>query len=189
MSRVVKTHHVDQHTLADLAARAWDRNPRRHDLEALGASLGKFGYAQPILIDDTSGRIVAGHGVLASLLLAQEDGHTPPLRVTVQGAEWSVAAIHFRLAEGEADGYSIADTRTRELGGWHDDLLLAVLQDLAELDPTLAGTGFTAEDLTVLQQKIGGALPASFTEVPDPTDPTRSLRTVTCPHCGEAFQA
>ncbi|GGL18466.1 hypothetical protein [Deinococcus radiotolerans] len=56
----IQSHRLDQHDIQHLATLAWDRNPRRHDLEAIAASLGKYGYGGPILIDDTSGRIALG---------------------------------------------------------------------------------------------------------------------------------
>ena len=172
MTARIQSHRLEQHDIQHLATLAWDRNPRRHDLEAIAASLGKYGYGSPILIDDTSGRIAAGHGVLAAMLIDQADGRKAPRRVTVVGDQWQVVTIHIQLNPGEVDGYALSDTRTKELGGWDDALLLDVLEELSVLDPTLYGTGFTPTDLEMLQEKIGGELPASFHAVPDP-DPAR----------------
>ncbi|MDR6330644.1 hypothetical protein [Deinococcus soli (ex Cha et al. 2016)] len=168
----IQSHRLGQHDIQHLATLAWDRNPRRHDLEAIAASLGKYGYGSPILIDDTSGRIAAGHGVLAAMLIDQAEGRKAPRRVTVVGDQWQVVTIHIQLNPGEVDGYALSDTRTKELGGWDDALLLDVLEELSVLDPTLYGTGFTPSDLELLQEKIGGELPPSFHAVPDP-DPAR----------------
>jgi hypothetical protein len=185
---IPKAHTLQEHSLASLAARAWDGNPRRHDLEAIRASLDRFGYVNLIVIDDTSGRLAAGHGVLASLMLAQQDGHKLPDRVGLKDGQWTVTAVHVQLAEGAVTGYAISDTRTRELGSWHDDLLLDVLRGLAEQDPTLHGIGFTTDDLNALQAKVSGTLPPSFSEIPDDDDPTRpTKKPVACPHCGETF--
>lgn len=186
---LVATHHLETHTLADLIARVWGENPKRHALVELRDSLGKFGYGQPILIDDTSGRIVEGHGVLAALLLSQEDGEKPPARVQVQGGDWTVTCVHFQLDEEQATPYSLGSSRTLELGGWDDNLLLRVLNELQDKD-ALGGTGFHPEDIVSLQAKVSGELPASFRELPDPQDdPTqpKSGKQVTCPHCGEVF--
>lgn len=172
MTARIQSHRLEQHDIQHLATLAWDRNPRRHDLEAIAASLGKYGYGSPILIDDTSGRIAAGHGVLAAMLIDQAEGRKAPRRVTVVGDQWQVVTIHIQLNPGEVDGYALSDTRTKELGGWDDALLLNVLEELSVLDPTLYGTGFTPTDLEMLQEKIGGELPASFHAVPDP-DPAR----------------
>lgn len=187
MTPKIQSHRLDQHDIQHLATLAWDRNPRRHDLEAIAASLGKYGYGSPILIDDTSGRIAAGHGVLAAMLIDQADGRKAPRRVTVVGDQWQVVTIHIQLNPGEVDGYALSDTRTKELGGWDDALLLDVLEELSVLDPTLYGTGFTPSDLELLQEKIGGELPASFHAVPDP-DPA-SLAAPTTPPSAPAAPA
>lgn len=36
------------------------RNPKRHDLGALRQSLGRFGYVAPVIVDESTGRLVAG---------------------------------------------------------------------------------------------------------------------------------
>ncbi|MBZ9715292.1 hypothetical protein [Deinococcus multiflagellatus] len=167
----VISHALAEHPLSHLVTLAWDRNPRRHDLEAIAASLGKYGYNDPILIDVTSDRIASGHGVLASLLILQADGGPAPANVTVRGEEWYVTCVHVKLAPGAVEGYALAETRTRELGAWDDALLLDVLSELSAIDPTLYGTGFTPQDLEALTAKVGGELPASFHEVPDPVLP------------------
>lgn len=37
------------------------RNPKKHSGD-ISTSVGRFGYAEPILLDERTGRIVAGHG-------------------------------------------------------------------------------------------------------------------------------
>ena len=50
------------------------RNPKRHALDQLGASIGRFGYVEPIIVDERTGRLVAGHGRRDSLLRMPELG-------------------------------------------------------------------------------------------------------------------
>ncbi len=179
-------HRIEQHDLQGLSARAWQDNPRRHDLEAIAASVKRFGYVQAIVVDDTSGLIVAGHGVLAALLLAHQDGQAPPERVVQDGPAWKVPVLHVTLPEGEAKPYAISDSRTRELGGWMDEQLLGILTELQAGGDSLEGIGFNQQDLDVLQARVGGEMPASFNAVPD-ADPVNKVKTVTCPHCGDSF--
>lgn len=189
---IIASHRLEPHTLADLISRVWKQNPKRHALVELRESLGKFGYGQPILIDDTSGQIVDGHGVLAALLIAQEDGEAVPSRVHVQDdGEWVISCVHITLDAEQARAYSLSASRTIELGGWDDGLLLKVLTELQEQD-ALAGTGSHAEDITALQAKVSGEMPASFTQVPEPDDDPTQPKTgkqVKCPHCGKEFTA
>jgi ParB-like chromosome segregation protein Spo0J len=39
-----------------------DKNPKRHASEQLGTSIDRFGYVEPVVIDERTGRLVAGHG-------------------------------------------------------------------------------------------------------------------------------
>lgn len=181
------SHTIHHHALAALGARTWGDNPRRHDLESISQSLERFGYVQTLVIDDTSGMIVAGHGVLASLILTQREGLPPPERVlTPPGEDWRIPVVHVTLPEGEAKPYSLADTRTRELGGWNDAMLLRALQELSENDHGLDGTGFTPDDVSVLIAKASAEMPASFLEIPEAGE-GRPRTPVTCPHCGHQF--
>ena len=42
----------------------WPRNPKGHDLGELHGMIARFGYVMPMLIDEGTGRLVAGHGRL-----------------------------------------------------------------------------------------------------------------------------
>lgn len=185
------SHELRPHTLADLQAIVWQGNPRRHDLESIRDSVLRFGYVEPLAIDDTSGQLVAGHGVLASLLIAQEDGLDAPDRVTVQDEQWVVPVVHVRLAPGEAEPYTLSSVRTRELGTWDERQLIASLRDIqANTDLGLAGLGWSPEELEAMIAKLDGELPASFTELaPDapPEGEGGGGKAVTCPHCGQSF--
>lgn len=50
------------------------RNPKTHDAEAIGASVERFGYVEPMVLDERTGRLVAGHGRLEHLLALQKKG-------------------------------------------------------------------------------------------------------------------
>lgn len=174
----LESHTLQFQPLASLPERVWDLNPRRYDLPAIAESLGKFGYGDPILIDDASGQIVAGQGVLAALLTMQSSGQPAPERIVVAlDGGWLVPCVHFRLKDGESRPYSVATNRTQELGGWQDDLLLDILNEIKATDPLgLLGTGFTDSDLDVLQHKAGGDLPATFKQLDTPRpDPVAAV--------------
>ena len=38
------------------------RNPKAHDLGTLHRSMDRFGYLERIVINETTGRMIAGHG-------------------------------------------------------------------------------------------------------------------------------
>ena len=185
------THEIRPHTIAELQGIVWKDNPRRHDLESLQGSVLRFGYVEPLTVDDTSSQLVGGHGVLATLIIAQEDGLNPPERVVVQGEDWVVPVVHVRLDPGEAKAYTLSAVRTRELGVWDERKLVESLQDIQKnTDLGLQGLGWSDEELLAKVAGLDGALPASFTELaPDapPEGEGGGSRAVTCPHCGQSF--
>ncbi len=132
------------------------RNPKGHDLGSLHMSLKRFGFVNPILVDDTTGRIVAGHGRLDALQQLKASGGKPPVRVQAVNGAWLVPVIHGVGFENEteAESYLIADNRTVELGGWDDAALASLLSDLAAQD-ALAGTGFDQDDVDALLKRLG----------------------------------
>ena len=135
------------------------RNPKGHDLGALHQSLSRFGFVNPILVDDRTGRIVAGHGRLDALQQLKASGGKAPARVHPVNDAWLVPVIRGVDFENdtEAESYLIADNRTVELGGWDDAALASLLSDLAAQD-ALMGTGFDGEDVDRLIAGLGDSL-------------------------------
>ena len=108
----------------------WDRNPRTHDDAAIERSIKRYGFVSPPLLDEASGKLVAGHGRIGALEALQAAGEPPPARVEVRaGGKWFVPVIRgisFNSV-AEAESYLIADNRITELGGWDMDALRAIV--------------------------------------------------------------
>lgn len=154
----------------------WPGNPRHGDIDAIAASLDRFGQVRPILVRE--GRIVAGHHVVAA---AEVLGWT------------HVAVLEFTGDETEARAYLIADNRTSELGTTDDALLIAQLREL----DSLAGTGFTQDDQAELETQLKALArlenPQDPDDVPEPPAKPKSKlgeSWLLGPHllvCGDAF--
>src|SRR5438874_8509523 len=84
-------------------------NARRHparNLDAIKASLARFGQQKPIVVD-AAGICRAGNGTLAA----------------ARALGWAtIRAVRTPLAGAEAAAYAIADNRTAELAEWDTDL-------------------------------------------------------------------
>ncbi len=112
-------------------------NPRTHSpkqIRQIADSLKRFGWTNPVLVDDTGG-IVAGHGrVAAAKLLGMAT--VPTIRL---GA----------MSEAERRAYILADNRLAEQAGWDEELLAIEFQFLldAEIDFEVELTGFEAADI------------------------------------------
>lgn len=153
-------------------------NPKEHDLGAIAASLARFGQQVPVLVQKSTGWIVAGNGRWEALPMVAE------LEATLEvgpGEEWThVAAIFSDLSDLEAKAYALADNRTHDLGGgYNDEKLARLLTELGEAG-VLVGTGFDSEDLDAIL--AGLSAPASF---PDPE--TGGEPEYRCPKCGHEW--
>lgn len=166
------------------------RNPKGHDVAGIQASIARFGLVAPSVIDERTGRLVAGHGRLAALRAMRDAGQSAPagVRTDASGA-WSVPMLTgwSSRSDAEADAYLIADNEWTVRGAWDEIELAELLQDVMEADPDLlAVTGYAESDIIGL---LGG--PAGADRIAgDPDDaPSVPQRPVTAPgdvwHLGE----
>lgn len=118
------------------------RNPKRHETDTVIASMGRFGYVAPMVLDERTGRLVAGHGRLESLKKAKEQGKQPPSRIRIENGEWLVPVVRGVSFpdDTEAEAYLLADNQTTILGGWDDAELKQIIDSLGA--EALEGTGF-----------------------------------------------
>lgn len=110
----------------------WPRNPKLHVDADIEKSIEKFGFTSPLLLDENTGRIVAGHGRLESLIRMADAGKPPPARIRRDKAEWLVPVVRgvSFTNEAEAEAYLLADNRLVELGGWDHTALETIIADI-----------------------------------------------------------
>lgn len=112
-------------------------NVRRHperNLDAIKASLARFGQQKPIVVD-ASGIVRAGNGTLEA----------------ARALGWNeVAIVRTPLKGSEATAYAIADNRTADLAEWDDVSLAETLRALQSEDFDLNAVGFTDEEVDEL---------------------------------------
>lgn len=127
----------------------WPRNPKDHDLQEIKKSFTRFGFVNPIILDEGTGSIVAGHGRLDALKLMKTGNFNPPKRVVVEDGKWLVPILRGITFDdpSEAEAYVLADNKLSEIGGWKSDVLSEVLKDMVDVDGALEGTGFTIDDV------------------------------------------
>jgi len=107
--------------------------------------MDRFGFTNPILIDEKSGLMVAGHGRVEDLVTRKAAGKPPPDRIIAKGGgEWYVPVIRgIRFKdEKEAEAYLLADNQLTILGGFDDKALADILKDHAV---NLTGLGWEQE--------------------------------------------
>lgn len=171
--------HVEYMPISKL--RRAPRNPKDHDIGQLDQSLDAFGYVAPVIINETTGRLVAGHGRLDTLQQRKAAGLPAPKRIKEESGEWLVPVVRgveFDTDE-EAEAYLLADNRHSELGGWDDSQLNAILADLAAVDK-LEGTGWDADDVDrMLANSVDFEAPKDFKSYDENIETQHE-----CPKCG-----
>jgi DNA methylase/ParB-like nuclease domain len=130
-------------------------NPRTHSkkqIDQIANAIRRFGFTNPILVDDDNG-IVAGHGRVEAAKSVGLD-HVPTVRLSA-------------MSEAEIRAYVIADNKLAENAGWDRNLLGLELQYLTELDVDfdVTITGFELPEIDIL---IGELSPAANDN--DPAD-------------------
>lgn len=144
---------IEYISLGDL--RRWPRNPKDHDLGAIHSSIARFGFVNPIIVNEATGLILAGHGRLDTLLQRQAAGEPLPKGLRSDSGQWLVPIVRgISLPSEEAEAYAVADNRLVELGGWDSEQLAEVLSDLATMPDGLDGVGYDGDDLDALLAEL-----------------------------------
>jgi DNA modification methylase len=114
------------------------RNARTHSkkqLRQIANSIERFGFTNPVLIDD-EGLIIAGHGrVEAARLLGLRQ--VPTLTLS-------------HLSPAERRAYMLADNKLALYAGWDPELLAQELQELIDIDFDIDLTGFSLAEIDVI---------------------------------------
>src|SRR5262245_14410855 len=118
--------------------RPYPNNARTHSkkqLAQIARSIEKFGFCNPVLVDD-SGQILAGHGRVEAAKLLGIDT-VPTCRLS-------------HLTNAEKRAYILADNRLAERAGWDQEVLAIELQALIELDFPIELTGFEMPEVDII---------------------------------------
>jgi DNA modification methylase len=139
------------------------RNARTHSrkqLRQIAKSIERFGFTNPVLIDD-EGRIIAGHGRLeAARLLGL--ARVPTLTLS-------------HLSPAERRAYMIADNKLALNAGWDPELLAQELQELIDIDFDIDLTGFSLAEIDLVLDDAREASPESRDAPEDAVPPPSAV--------------
>lgn len=136
-----------------------DNNPKDHDLGVLYTSMQRFGFTNPIIMNESTGKLLAGHGRLQTLQMMKDNGEDAPKRIDVvkdieddRIETWYVPVLYGVKIDNvaEAQAYLIADNRLTELGGWKPMDLMDSLAEIIEETGNLDGTGYDLDDVETI---------------------------------------
>ena len=124
-------------------------NARKHskrNLDAIAASLNKFGQRKPIVVHN--GVVIAGNGTLEAAK-------------TLGWTEISISRCPDDWDNDTAKAYALADNRSSELAEWDDKILSTQLLDLDDM-------GWDIEDIGFSQKDLPDLTPVDEDEIPEP---------------------
>ena len=121
--------------------RPYPNNARTHSkkqIRQIANSIGRFGFNNPVLIDDDK-QIIAGHGRVEAAKLLGIDA-VPTVRLS-------------HLSEADKRAYILADNRLAEKAGWDREILAIELQALIDLDFEVELTGFEIAEIDLFLEE------------------------------------
>ena len=157
-------HHPALEMLSPASLKPYPRNARTHSkkqIAAIARSIARFGFINPVLIDEAD-QIMAGHGrVAAALQLGLAE--VPTLRIS-------------HLCETDKRAYILADNRLAEKAGWDREVLAVELGELSSLLlDEIDLTGFETAEVDLLLSDLGEELdPADEAPAPAGSTVTRT---------------
>lgn len=133
-------------------------NARTHSpkqIRQIAESIRKFGFNNPVLVDDEN-QIIAGHGrVEAAKFLELKT--VPAMRLS-------------HLSDAETRAYILADNRLAEKAGWDSEMLAIELQGLIDLGFDVSLTGFEPAEVDIIIDDIAGEGQQPEDSLPEETD-------------------
>jgi DNA modification methylase len=111
------------------------RTHSRRQIRQIAKSIEKFGFCNPVLVDDAN-QIIAGHGRVEAAKILGIDA-VPTCRLS-------------HLSEADKRAYILADNRLAEKAGWDRQILAIELQGLIELDVEIELTRFETAEIDLL---------------------------------------
>ncbi len=121
--------------------RPYPKNARTHSkkqIQQIAKSIAKFGFCNPVLIDDAK-QIIAGHGRVEA--------------AKVLGIDAVPACPLSHLSEADKRAYILADNKLAEKAGWDRELLAIELQGLIEIDVDIELTGFEMAEIDLILEE------------------------------------
>ena len=158
---------IEYFPLSELLTRLHPQNAKDHDITAIVASYKAHGYVASGVIDNRTGRFLAGHGRVMALRDMKLHKQSPPRGIRNGGDDWLVPVQVGYESDNDiqALAYLAADNKLTELGGWDEAALADLLQEIANSDEIdLGATGFSGDELDELLADLAG----NIEPAPDP---------------------
>lgn len=114
-------------------------NPNSGDVEMIADSILTYGFTSPIIVQKSTGYIVAGNHRYAAMLALEQV---------------LIPAVVIDMTDEEALGYLLMDNRSAEMAVRDEFLVTNILETLAQRPQGLTGTGYDLKDLAKIKGSI-----------------------------------
>lgn len=117
------------------SVKPWHNNARNGDVGLISESLKRNGQYKPILVQQSTGKIIAGNHTWRA----------------ARALKWEKIAVQtIDCTDDQAERIVLVDNRASDVASYDYD----ILKDQLSLLPDLAGTGYTMEDLGTLGELV-----------------------------------
>lgn len=154
-------------------------NPRRGDVGFLADLIKRVGFTTPILVQRSTGYILAGNHRFMALESLVEAGHKSIKKVPV---------VYLDVDDARAKEILLSDNRSSDVAGYDSEALTTLLQELLDSGSNLSDVGYSKEYLDSmlesgekLSDDIDDSLPAPETVPFDEAEPTDSPNEMLAP--------
>ncbi|MFJ5121940.1 ParB N-terminal domain-containing protein [Kitasatospora sp. NPDC088548] len=178
------------------------RNPKLHEITLIQASIRDHGFVENVLVDERTGRTIAGHGRREALIEMYAAGEPMPAGLILdEDGTWLLPVTRGWSSRTDADAEAliIKLNRITTMADWDNRMLAAILEDLVTTEPDLYDSlAYSDEEMEnllraapaeSLGEEPAPLLPGAGTDdlfTDNDSDP-EGLRLITCPTCGDSF--
>ena len=151
------TLRIEYMTLEELAERFHPSNPKDHAVSSIAASFSTLNYREPVMLDERSGLLAAGHGRIKALVSMQQQQMEKPEGIQENGdGAWLVPVVcGSEFTPEQLRAYLVASNNLTIEGGWNEPALAELLQELAATDTALLeSVGFDGDKLDELLRDL-----------------------------------
>lgn len=149
---------IDYMPLSDLLTRFHPLNPKGHDVGAISESISKLSYRMPVMIDEASGLMAAGHGRAKTLADMKRQQMDRPDGILSDGnGEWLVPVVRgSEFTPEKLKAYLVADNQLTIAGEWDNEKLATLLVEVVNAkEVPIESTGFDGDKIDDLLREIG----------------------------------
>lgn len=156
-----------------------ERNPKRHDQQVIARGIDRFGLVDIPVLDERTGRLVAGHGRRDDLLARRAAGQSPPDGITTdESGRWLVPTVVGWRSSSDAEAHAAGVTLNQATvaGGFDEAELAVLIGEIGDVDEALVGVlGFDDAELASLLAQIEAPAPAPTNDLDAPPETAPAL--------------